>query len=127
MTRFVAAISIVAQLAGLVAIYWMLFEFFMLPEELLRQFTADAETTQRYLVETFASWQPLPFVGLVGAVLAGLLIWNGRCRDAWFLVASLVLACMWLPLIPIGTLIGALLLVARARAVRKPATDSARE
>ena len=126
MTKFVAAISIVAQFMGIIAIYWMLFEFFTLPEELLRQFTADADSIRRYVVETFASWQPFPFVGLVGAVLGWLLIWNGRCRDAWFLTASLPLACLWLPLIPVGTVIGTLVLLARARAIREQAPNSAR-
>ena len=119
MNKLVAGIAVAAQLAGFVAIYWMLFEFFTLPAELLQQFTADTETTQRYLVETFASWQPWPFVGLVGAVVGWLLILNGRCRDGWFLTASLVLACIWLPLIPVGTVIGTLILFARAKAIRK--------
>ncbi len=126
MPRLIAGICIAAQLVGLLAIYWMLFEFITLPAELLQQFTADTETTQRHLLETFASWQPWPFVGLVGAVVAWLLILNGRCRDAWFLTTSLILACIWLPLIPVGTLIGALVLFARAKAVREKATDSSR-
>ncbi len=96
MNKLVAGIAIVAQLVGLVAIYWMLFEFFSLPAELLQQFTADTETTQRYLIETFASWQPWPFVGFVGAVVAWLLMLNGRCRDAWFLTMSFVIALEWL-------------------------------
>ena len=121
MNKLVAAIAIAAQLVGFVAIYWMLFEFFTLPAELLQQFTADTESTRRYLVETFASWQPWPFVGLVGAVVAWLLILNGRCRDGWFLTASLVLACIWLPLIPIGTVVGAMVLFARAKAIRESA------
>lgn len=127
MKTLIAAASIAGQFAGLVAIYWMVFEFFTLPEELLRQFTADTETTRRYMVETFASWQPWPFVGLVGAVVAWLLILNGRCRDTWFLTASFVLACIWLPLIPVGTIIGALILFARAKAIREQASDSSDE
>ena len=78
MTRLIAAICPAAQLVGLVTICWMLFEFFTLPEELLRQFTADNESTQRYLAETLASWQPWPFVGLVGAVVGWLLILSGQ-------------------------------------------------
>jgi len=115
----VAAVSIAAQLAGLVAIYWMCFEFFTLPDELLRQFTANTEATQRYLVETFSSWQPWPFLGFVGALVSWLLILNGRCRDAWFLAISRVLAWIWLPVIPVGTLIGALVLIARTKAIRE--------
>ena len=119
MARLIAGISVAAQLVGLVAIYWMLFEFFTLPEELFRQFAASTETTRQYLVETFASWQPWPFVGLVSAVVGWLLIQNGRCHDAWFLTISLVLACLWLPLIPVGTVIGALVLLARSKATRE--------
>ncbi len=127
MPRLIAGICIAAQIVGLVAIYWMLFEFFTLPAELLQQFTANAETTQQYLAETIASWQPWPFVGLVGAVVAWLLILNGRCRDAWFLTTSLLLACIWLPLIPVGTVIGASVLFARARATREQAADESDE
>ena len=127
MKQLVAAVSILAQLAGLVAIYWMVFEFFTLPDELLQQFTADTESTRSYLTETFASWQPWPFVGLVGAVVAWLLILNGRCRDAWFLGVSRVLAFAWLPLIPVGTVVGALLLFARAKALREQSSDRSHE
>ncbi len=119
MKQLVAAASVLAQLVGLVAVYWMLFEFFTLPAELMQQFTSDTESTQRYLVETIDSWQPWPFVGLVGAVLGGFLIFNGGCRDAWFLAVSRVLAWIWLPLIPVGTVIGALVLSAGAKAIRE--------
>ena len=118
MGRAIAFIAVAAQLVGLVATYWMFFEFFTLPEELVQQFTADTETARQFLAETFASWQPWPFVGLVSAVVSWLLVLNGRCRDTWFLTASLVLACLWLPLIPVGTVIGALMLIARAKAIR---------
>ncbi len=119
MLRLIAAISVAAQLVGLVAIYWMFYEFFTLPDELLQQFTADTKTIERYLAETFASWQPWPFVGFVGAVVGWLLIFNGRCRDAWFLAMSRVLALVWLPLIPVGTVIGVMVLFAHARAMRE--------
>lgn len=124
MTRLIAGICVAAQLVGLVATYWMFFEFFTLPDELLQQFTADTETAERYLAETFASWQPWPFLGFVGAFVGWLLILNGRCRDAWFLAVSRVLAWIWLPLIPVGTVIGALVLRARAQALRKQPSDS---
>ena len=102
----------------------MCFEFFTLPAELMQQFTADAEAVRQYLVETFASWQPWPIVGIVGAVLGASLILNGRCRDAWFLATSRVLAWLWLPLVPVGTLVGALVLIARSRAARRAAPDA---
>ena len=124
MARLIAAICVAAQLVGLVAIYWMFFEFFTLPDELLQQFTADTETTRQFIVETIESWQPWPFVGFVSAVVGWLLILNGRCRDAWFLAVSRVLAWLWLPLIPVGTVIGALILISRAKAIRERASDS---
>ena len=123
MARLIAAICVAVQLIGLVAFYWMLFEFFTLPDELLEQFTADTESTERYIAETFASWQPWPFLGFVGAIVGWLLILNGRCRDAWFLAASRVLAWVWLPVFPVGTVIGALVLNARGKAVRAQAGD----
>ena len=118
MPRLIAAICVVAQLVGLVAIYWMFFEFFTLPDELAEQFMADNESAQHYIFETIDSWQPWPFVGFVSAVVGWLLILNGRCRDAWFLGTSRVLAWIWLPVIPVGTVIGALVLSARAKAIR---------
>ncbi len=124
MTRLIAAICLAAQLVGLVAIYWMVFEFVTLPDELFRQFTADTQAIQRYVVETGASWQPLPFVGVVGAVAGWLVILNGRCRDAWFLATSRVIAWLWLPVIPVGTVIGVLVLFARRRAIRNQLDDS---
>ncbi len=127
MARLIAGICVAAQLIGLVAIYWMFFEFFTLPEELADQFMADNESAQRYIAETMDSWQPWPFVGIVSAVVGWLLILNGRCRDAWFLATSRVLAWIWLPFIPVGTVIGALVLSARPKAIRDQASGGSSE
>ena len=118
MKGFVAAVSIIAQLVGFVAIFWILFEFFTLPDELRQQFFASTETTRRYVVETVDSWQPWPAVGLVGVIVGWLLIMKAWCRDPWFLATSRVLAWIWLVIFPIGTVMGALVLSARARAIR---------
>ncbi len=117
MTRIVAAASMVAQIIGIAAFGWLVFEFLTLPDELLEQVISDPDFTKRFIAETVISYRPWLLAGYAAGFVGWLLIRNAWCRDAWFLAASRVLAWIWLPLIPIGTAIGALLLSARKKAL----------
>ncbi len=119
MTRIVAAISVVAQIMGIAAFGWLLFEFFTLPGELLEHVVSDPDITKRFVEETLVSYRPWFLAGFVGGFVGWLLILKAWCRDAWFMATSRVLAWIWLPLIPVGTVIGALLLSARRKAVNE--------
>jgi len=112
-----AALCILAQAIGLLAFGWMMFEFMTLPAELLEQIVADREFAKSFVAETLESYRLWAFYGIVAAIGAWALIARGWYRASWFLASSRVLAFLWLPLVPVGTLLGLLILRARSRTI----------
>ena len=100
-----------------VGLGFMLFDLFSLPDALFPDRDFTAEEIAPYLVETIDSYIPVLGVGIVGAIVAWLLILKGRYWATWFLNASRVFGWLWMPFIPVGTVLGALLLSSRAHAV----------
>ena len=117
MKASVAAVSIIAQLAGFLAIGWMFYDLFTFPEALIESTSGDTELLQRYIAETVMSYRPGLGVGALGAIAAWLLILKGRYHAAWFLKTARVLAWVWMPLVPMGTVLGVLVLSARSAAI----------
>ena len=83
-----AAVSIIAQLAGFLALGWMFYDLFTLPEALLESAGGDTELLQQYIVETVVSYQPGIGIGALGAIATWLLILKGRFHASWFLKNS---------------------------------------
>lgn len=71
-----------------------------------------------HVIETVVSYWAAFVPGAIGATAAALLMISGRLRSAWFLGLCRVAGWLWLPLLPIGPLLGLMLLRARAHALR---------
>ena len=107
-----AAMALAGQVMFFVGLVFMFLDLFAIPDALFpgREFTA--EEIAPFISETIASYGPLLGLGVAGAVVTWLLLIRGYYRAAWFLKASRVFAWLWVPLIPVGPVIGVLLLAA---------------
>ncbi len=114
-----AGACVIAQIVGLLSIGFMVFDLATLPESLMAQAADDTALVNQYIYETVVSYGAWVGAGMVAAIVAWLLILKGNYRSAWFLTVSRVLAWSWLPLIPVGTIVGVLVLRARAVAIRE--------
>ena len=112
-----AGASVITQIVGLLSIGFMVFDLATLPESLMAQAADDTALVDQYVFETVASYGAWIGAGLAAALVAWLLILRGKYTASWFLRVSRVLAWSWLPLVPVGTLVGVLVLRARAAAI----------
>ena len=112
-----AGASLITQIVGLLSIGFMVFDLATLPESLMAQAADDTTLVNRYVFETVASYGAWVGAGLAAAFVAWVLIVKGKYKDVWFLTISRVLAWLWLPLVPVGTIAGVLVLSARAAAI----------
>ena len=112
-----AGASLITQIVGLLSIGFMVFDLATLPESLMAQAPDDTALVNQYVFETVASYGAWIGAGLAAALVAWLLILRGKYTASWFLRVSRVLAWSWLPLVPVGTLVGVLVLRARAAAI----------
>ena len=112
-----AGASVITQVVGLLSIGFMVFDLATLPESLMAQAADDTAPVNHYVFETVLSYGAWIGAGLAAAIVAWLLILKGKYTACWFLRVSRVLAWSWLPLVPVGTLVGVLVLRARAVAI----------
>ena len=112
-----AGASVATQLVGLISVGFLVFDLATLPESLLAQAADGTALVDPYIYETVASYGAWFGAGMVAAMVAWLLILKGKYTAPWFLRVSRVLAWSWLPLIPVGTIVGVLVLSARAAAI----------
>ena len=118
MKAVVGAISLITQATGFLAIGWMFYDLFTLPDALFEQAGDDTQVIVDAIVDTIASYRPITGAGIVAAFVTWLLILKGRYASSWFLVPARVFAWMWMPLIPVGTIVGVLVLSARSAVLK---------
>ncbi len=111
-----AIICVLAQVLGLSSIGFMLFDLFTFPDELVAG-AGDAKALTPFIEETIASYRPYFGTGVVGAIAAWLLILKGRYWADWFLKTSRIISWIWMPVVPVGTVLGILVLSARSVAI----------
>lgn len=116
MYPFLATASLLAQVVGLFSLGYLCFDLMTLPDALIEPAAGDEALVRQYIAETVVSYGAWLGAGLLGGVTAWLLILKDGYRAGWFLTTSRVLAWLWMPLIPPGTLLGVLILSARAAA-----------
>ena len=109
-----AGASLTTQVVGLLSLGFMVFDLATLPESLMAQAPEDTPLVNQYVFDTVASYGAWVGAGLAAAIVAWLLILKGQYTAGWFLRVSRVLAWSWLPLVPVGTVVGVLVLRARA-------------
>ena len=112
-----AGASIAAQIIWFVGFWFLFFDLLSLPNAVFPGQDVSAEDLIPYMVETIDSYRPFLGVGIIGAITAWLLILKGRYWAPWFLSASRVVGWLWMPLIPVGTVLGVLLLSSRSAAI----------
>ncbi len=77
----------------------------------------DSSLLIPYIRETFVSYQPLLGVGVIGAIVSYVIYVKKIFRASWYLKGTRVVGWLWLPFVPIGTIIGIVLLGARKAAI----------
>ena len=77
----------------------------------------DSSLLVPFIRETIVSYQPLVGIGVIGAIVTYIVYYKYEYDAPWFLTATRVLGWLWMPFIPIGTLIGIVLLGARRSAL----------
>jgi len=115
--RGLAGATLVAQIIGLLSLVFLVFDLATLPRSLVEQGASDNALINQYIYETVASYGAWLGAGMAAAIVTWLLILKRKYTASWFLRVSRVLAWSWLPLIPVGTIVGALVLSARAAAI----------
>lgn len=110
--RIIGWLSLVAQAVFFLGFVFMMRDVFTLPPELVTP-DSDPELVRNYIAETIQSYRQALGIGILGAIATWLIISRAELDDTAFLTTARVLAWLWLPFIPIGTLIGIVILGAR--------------
>ncbi len=111
-TRILGWLSLLAQGVFFLGFVFMMRDLLTFPPELVTP-ESDPDLVRHYIAETFASYRQSLGIGILGAVATWLIISRAELDDDAFLTTARVLAWLWLPFIPIGTLIGIVILGAR--------------
>jgi len=105
-----AAASIFAHALFFIGAGFVLADLLVLPRVFAREIEGDWIRVWPYVAETLPGWWPVLALGLASASLAGWLLWTSRFGAAWFRTATRVIGWLWLPLLPVGPVVGAALL-----------------
>ncbi len=113
-----ALLSLFAQMIGLLGIGFLIWDLLVLP----RVFYPDGDWSVAgllpYALETVIGYWPILLLCAIGVSMAALLMVSARFRARWFLTSCRILGWLWMPFLPVGPVFGAMLLFARAHAVR---------
>lgn len=118
-----AAVAIAAQFVAFVGFAYMLFDIVVLPDVLFPGQSATAAELTPYVLDTIVSYWAFIAVGALGALVTWLLILQGQYLARWFLTAAHILGWLWMPLLPIGTILGTAILTSRSRAKLEQSTS----
>jgi hypothetical protein len=106
----IAAASLIAQGVFFFGSVFLLADLFSLVNIITPKMEEDPSLLVPYIRETLVSYEPLIGIGVVGAIVTYAIYFNKACRARWFVKGTRVLGWLWLPFIPIGTVIGIVLL-----------------
>lgn len=101
----------------------MLLDLFSLMNVMTPEMEEDSSLLVPYIRETLDSYRPALGIGVIGAVVSYIVYLKSDFRAAWYLRGTRILGWLWLPFIPIGTLIGIVLLGARRSAIESAAEN----
>ena len=128
MKKAVAVASVLAQVACFLAIAVSLIDTGVFIKEML-DISADLigsgdEDVLRarfsaYWDEKYISYRPYVGIGVLGGISSWIVLRYLNFRDEWFLTATKILGWLWIPLIPIGTAVGILILSGRPAELKK--------
>ena len=118
MALVLAVISLCTQVLSFVGIGFLLADLMVLPGVFFPDGDWSFAGLSPYAIETIVGYWPVFLLAAVGAMLSALLMVTAGYRGAWFLGICRVLGWLWLPLLPIGPVLGAILLRARIFALR---------
>ncbi len=102
----------------------MLSDIVILPEVLFPGRSATVTELAPYALDTVVSYWAFIVVGTLGALATWLLIVKGQYLASWFLTTARILGWLWIPLVPLGTVLGILILRSRSRATRERSATS---
>lgn len=114
-----AASGLAAQIVFFVGIGFLLSDLYGLRNVVTSAMEDDPMLLAPFVEETVVSYNAVYVAGLLGALLIFVLITRARYHDSWFLWGTRISSWLWMPLIPIGTLIGVVLLRSARRAAEE--------
>lgn len=82
----------------------------------------DSNSLIPFIEETFDSYRPALGIGVVGAIVSCVIYLKSEFRAPWYLRGTRILGWIWLPFLPVGTVIGIALLALRKSAIEDATT-----
>lgn len=114
-----AIACLVAELLFFIGIIFLISDLFGLRFVITPTMEDDLMLLAPYVRETLVSYAPVFCIGLLGVIANFVLVSRIEYRAAWFLKVTRVISWLWLPLIPIGTLVGIVLLRSTRHAAKQ--------
>ena len=108
-----AYVCLAAQLLFFASLVAMLVEVFSLTVIAPDQPEPKVTDVQNQLAAIFDKYRKFFGIGVLGAIAHLIVLKKRAVREQWFLTFSRVFGWTWIPLIPIGTILGILMLGAR--------------
>lgn len=113
-----AIASLLLQAIGLIGIAYLISDLLVLPGVLFADSNWTLAELFPYAIETVLGYWLAFLVPAIGATIAVALVQTGRFRAGWFLALCRIAGWIWVPILPIGPVLGFALLRSRARALR---------
>ncbi len=105
-----AVACVVAQVLFFIGILFLFWDLYGLRFVITPAMEKDLMLLAPYVKATVISYWPVYGVGLVAAIVHVVLVSRFEYRATWFLRVTRLVSWFWMPLIPIGTLVGVFLL-----------------
>ena len=122
--RYIIAVAgLVAQVLFFVGLVFLLVDLNNLKYVMTPEMQEDSSLLVPYLRETLVSYYPVYGIGFIGAVVCYVVLYKKLIDRTWFVKSTRLLAWLWLPFVPVGTLVGIVLLGASKEAI-EASTDT---
>lgn len=123
MRSLLAAASLIAQVVFFVGFAWMVVDIFSLVNVMTPEMKEDTSLLVPYIRETLYSYLSVLGVGIIGVTASCIIYLKSNFRASWYLKGTRILGWLWLLLLPVGTLLGLVLLGARKSAIQSAVDD----
>lgn len=112
----VAVLCALAQGVFFLIIPVAVIQLFDVPDGLVETSGLNLKHLASHIAEVLSTYQPLTGAGIIGGVLSWVVMVHWQYRPIWFLKVTQVLGWAWILFIPIGWVLGTLILSGRIAA-----------
>lgn len=120
-----ALASLGAQTVYLVGFVFLLIDLYGLGYMMTPAMRESPTLLAPYILDTVFSYWSTIGIGMIGAMMAWALCSRGNYRKSWYLNGIRLFGYLWLPFVPVGTLIGVVLLHTHKAVMRREENNNA--